>query len=70
MLDKGGLILEGFFFGSTPPKKVPNHPPELCISRDDYQDSVWYFFGKIWANVKKLSEVKPPLYNNGQMGRL
>ena len=54
VLDKGGLFLESFFFCSIPPKKVPNHPPELCISRDDYQESVWYFFGKIGAYLKNF----------------
>ena len=44
------------------PKKVPNHSPEHYPPKDKIlRRVIWHSFLEIWAKVKKLSGIKPPI---------
>ena len=59
---KGGLIFEGFHFGSDLQKKMPNHCPEQLFFKWIVLGTViWYLFLENWSqngNFLRLSHLK------------
>ena len=61
-LFKGGLISERFSRWLISSKKCAKHYPEHLIFRlIEVGIVIWHLFWEIGAEVKKLSEIEPPL---------
>ena len=55
---KGGLIFEGFHFGSDLQKKMPNHCPEHYPPKEKLLRAVnWHIFFGDWRQDEKLSKL-------------